>query len=201
MLLFLPGLICDARVFAPQLAAFAGSRAVDGYGTGRFARRRWRGWRSEQAPEPIRPVRPFDGRASRARGVPPRAASACAGSRCAAPASIRSAQTSRPSAARCRRSVTSAGSRRWSTPGCRRWWPRPTARTTALYAPDAADVPRAEPADLRRADRGAARPARAGEPAAADRVPDAGHDRRARRLEPAGAARGDRRPRSPIPLW
>lgn len=32
MLLFLPGLICDARMFAPQLAAFAGSRAVDGYG-------------------------------------------------------------------------------------------------------------------------------------------------------------------------
>jgi pimeloyl-ACP methyl ester carboxylesterase len=33
MLLFLPGLICDARVFAPQLAAFAGAQAVDGYGT------------------------------------------------------------------------------------------------------------------------------------------------------------------------
>ena len=33
MLLFLPGLICDARVFAPQLAAFADSLAVDGYGT------------------------------------------------------------------------------------------------------------------------------------------------------------------------
>ena len=33
MLLFLPGLICDARTFAPQLAAFADSRAVDGYGT------------------------------------------------------------------------------------------------------------------------------------------------------------------------
>ena len=33
MLLLLPGLICDARVFAPQLAAFADSRAVDGYGT------------------------------------------------------------------------------------------------------------------------------------------------------------------------
>ena len=32
MLLFLPGLICDARVFAPQLAAFAESHAVDGYG-------------------------------------------------------------------------------------------------------------------------------------------------------------------------
>ena len=32
MLLFLPGLICDARTFAPQLAAFAGSRAVNGYG-------------------------------------------------------------------------------------------------------------------------------------------------------------------------
>ena len=32
MLLFLPGLICDARVFAPQLAAFPESRAVDGYG-------------------------------------------------------------------------------------------------------------------------------------------------------------------------
>lgn len=32
MLLFLPGLICDARVFAPQLSAFAGSRAVNGYG-------------------------------------------------------------------------------------------------------------------------------------------------------------------------
>ena len=32
MLLFLPGLICDARVFAPQLAVFAGARAVDGYG-------------------------------------------------------------------------------------------------------------------------------------------------------------------------
>lgn len=33
MLLFLPGLICDARMFAPQLAAFGDSRAVDGYGT------------------------------------------------------------------------------------------------------------------------------------------------------------------------
>ena len=33
MLLFLPGLICDARVFAPQLAAFPGARAVNGYGT------------------------------------------------------------------------------------------------------------------------------------------------------------------------
>lgn len=32
MLLFLPGLICDARTFAPQLAAFPDSRAVDGYG-------------------------------------------------------------------------------------------------------------------------------------------------------------------------
>lgn len=31
MLLFLPGLICDARIYAPQLAAFADSRAVDGY--------------------------------------------------------------------------------------------------------------------------------------------------------------------------
>src|SRR5690606_31840429 len=26
------GLICDARIYAPQLAAFPGSRAVDGYG-------------------------------------------------------------------------------------------------------------------------------------------------------------------------
>lgn len=33
MLLFLPGLICDARIYAPQLAAFPDSRAVDGYGT------------------------------------------------------------------------------------------------------------------------------------------------------------------------
>ena len=32
MLLFLPGLICDARIFAPQLAAFPDSKAVDGYG-------------------------------------------------------------------------------------------------------------------------------------------------------------------------
>jgi pimeloyl-ACP methyl ester carboxylesterase len=32
MLLFLPGLICDARIYAPQLAAFSESRAVDGYG-------------------------------------------------------------------------------------------------------------------------------------------------------------------------
>jgi len=32
MLLFLPGLICDARTFAPQLAAFPQSRAVNGYG-------------------------------------------------------------------------------------------------------------------------------------------------------------------------
>ncbi|HWK41841.1 MAG TPA: alpha/beta fold hydrolase [Croceibacterium sp.] len=32
MLLFLPGLICDARIFAPQLAAFPDSRAVNGYG-------------------------------------------------------------------------------------------------------------------------------------------------------------------------
>ena len=28
MLLFLPGLICDARIYAPQLAAFPDSRAV-----------------------------------------------------------------------------------------------------------------------------------------------------------------------------
>lgn len=32
MLLFLPGLICDARTFARQLAAFPDSRAVEGYG-------------------------------------------------------------------------------------------------------------------------------------------------------------------------
>jgi pimeloyl-ACP methyl ester carboxylesterase len=32
MLMFLPGLICDARIYAPQTAAFAGSLAVDGYG-------------------------------------------------------------------------------------------------------------------------------------------------------------------------
>ena len=32
MLLFLPGLICDARIYARQLAAFPESRAVDGYG-------------------------------------------------------------------------------------------------------------------------------------------------------------------------
>ncbi len=32
MLLFLPGLICDARTFAAQTAAFADSRAIDGYG-------------------------------------------------------------------------------------------------------------------------------------------------------------------------
>ena len=33
MLLFLPGLACDARIYAPQLAAFPESRAVDGYGS------------------------------------------------------------------------------------------------------------------------------------------------------------------------
>lgn len=33
MLLFLPGLICDARTYASQLAAFPDSRAIDGYGT------------------------------------------------------------------------------------------------------------------------------------------------------------------------
>lgn len=32
MLLFLPGLICDARIYAPQLAAFPDSRALGGYG-------------------------------------------------------------------------------------------------------------------------------------------------------------------------
>lgn len=32
MLLFLPGLICDARMFAAQLAAFPQARVVDGYG-------------------------------------------------------------------------------------------------------------------------------------------------------------------------
>jgi len=32
MLLFLPGLICDARIYAPQSAAFADSLAVEGYG-------------------------------------------------------------------------------------------------------------------------------------------------------------------------
>ena len=32
MLLFLPGLACDARIYAPQLAAFPDSRAADGYG-------------------------------------------------------------------------------------------------------------------------------------------------------------------------
>jgi pimeloyl-ACP methyl ester carboxylesterase len=33
MLLFLPGLICDARIYAPQSAAFADSHVVDSYGT------------------------------------------------------------------------------------------------------------------------------------------------------------------------
>jgi pimeloyl-ACP methyl ester carboxylesterase len=33
MLLFLPGLACDARIYAPQLAAIPDSRAIDGYGT------------------------------------------------------------------------------------------------------------------------------------------------------------------------
>ena len=33
MLLFLPGLACDARIYAPQLAAFPDSHAVNGYGT------------------------------------------------------------------------------------------------------------------------------------------------------------------------
>ncbi len=32
MLLLLPGLACDARIYEPQLAAFANSRAVNGYG-------------------------------------------------------------------------------------------------------------------------------------------------------------------------
>lgn len=32
MLLFLPGLICDARIYAPQFAAFADSHVVDSYG-------------------------------------------------------------------------------------------------------------------------------------------------------------------------
>ena len=32
MLLFLPGLACDARIYAPQLAAFSDSHAIDGYG-------------------------------------------------------------------------------------------------------------------------------------------------------------------------
>jgi len=33
MLLLLPGLACDARIYAPQLAALPDSRAIDGYGT------------------------------------------------------------------------------------------------------------------------------------------------------------------------
>lgn len=32
MLLLLPGLICDSRVYAPQLAAFDDARSLDGYG-------------------------------------------------------------------------------------------------------------------------------------------------------------------------
>ncbi len=32
MLLFLPGLACDARIYEPQLAAFPDSHAIDGYG-------------------------------------------------------------------------------------------------------------------------------------------------------------------------
>ena len=32
MLIFLPGLICDARIYAPQTAAFGGSHAVNSYG-------------------------------------------------------------------------------------------------------------------------------------------------------------------------
>ena len=32
MLLFLPGLICDARIYAPQISALEGSHAVDSYG-------------------------------------------------------------------------------------------------------------------------------------------------------------------------
>ena len=42
MLLFLPGLICDARTFAAQLDAFPGTHAVDSYGHGRQLSRRWR---------------------------------------------------------------------------------------------------------------------------------------------------------------
>ncbi len=33
MLLFLPGLICDARIYAPQTASFADSHTVDSYGS------------------------------------------------------------------------------------------------------------------------------------------------------------------------
>jgi pimeloyl-ACP methyl ester carboxylesterase len=33
MLLFLPGLACDARIYEPQLAAVPDSRAIDGYGS------------------------------------------------------------------------------------------------------------------------------------------------------------------------
>ncbi len=33
MLMFLPGLICDARIYAPQTAAFAGSMAINTYGS------------------------------------------------------------------------------------------------------------------------------------------------------------------------
>jgi len=32
MLLLLPGLVCDSRIYAPQLAAFEDARAIDGYG-------------------------------------------------------------------------------------------------------------------------------------------------------------------------
>jgi pimeloyl-ACP methyl ester carboxylesterase len=32
MILFLPGLICDRSIYAPQIAAFSGVRVVDGYG-------------------------------------------------------------------------------------------------------------------------------------------------------------------------
>ncbi len=32
MLILLPGLICDASIYAPQTAAFSDSRAIDGYG-------------------------------------------------------------------------------------------------------------------------------------------------------------------------
>src|SRR5690606_39155903 len=33
MILFLPGLICDRSIYAPQIAAFSAARVVDGYGT------------------------------------------------------------------------------------------------------------------------------------------------------------------------
>ncbi len=171
MLLFLPGLICDARTYAQQLAAFPESRAIDGYGQVDTLEGMARVV-LEQAPESFDLFgHSMGGRVALEvfRLAPERVRRIALSS-----TGVHSLRPTEPAnrhalqALGHERGFDGAGRHLAAADG-RRAQPR---EARALRA-DAADEPRGRAGGVRRADQRAAHPARAGEPAAADRVPGA----------------------------